>query len=324
VEVCGGVQAVKYIHGYVYKGEGSITLHVAHNPDEIGTYLTARYIGSVQAAWGIFAFPIHQEMPTVYRLPVHLPNEQRITWQEGATIEALQEAMRLSVSKLTAFFRYNTENPGEPACLYERFPWNHVFVETERRWKLWEQQIAIGRMYHANPISGERFFLRLLLTVVQSSKSYEELRTVNGVIHETFHAACYALGLLEDDREWIYCFNEGVVFARESSLRQLYALALVYEGISHPLAIWEQFRVHFCDDITPQRLERLTYQPGLQDPHFDYGLYLIERQLKSMNKTLADFYLPRVIHRWVDDEQFPRTAHIRQFDRTDESQQYDG
>ncbi len=43
-----------------------------------------------------------------------------------------------------------------------------------------------------------------------------------------------------------------------------------------------------------------------------------------MNKTLADFYLPRVVHRWVDDERFPRTAHIRQFDSADEGQQYDG
>jgi hypothetical protein len=43
-----------------------------------------------------------------------------------------------------------------------------------------------------------------------------------------------------------------------------------------------------------------------------------------MNKTLADFYLPRVIYRWVDDEQFPRTAHYQQFDRRNECQQYDG
>jgi hypothetical protein len=43
-----------------------------------------------------------------------------------------------------------------------------------------------------------------------------------------------------------------------------------------------------------------------------------------MNKTLADFYLPRGIHRWVNDEQFPRAVHIWQFDRTDEGQQYAG
>jgi hypothetical protein len=43
-----------------------------------------------------------------------------------------------------------------------------------------------------------------------------------------------------------------------------------------------------------------------------------------MNKTLADFYLLRVVHHWVDNEWFPRTAHIRQFDSADEGRQYDG
>jgi hypothetical protein len=155
VGVCGGVQAVKYIHGYVYKGEGSVTLHVAQNPDEIGTYLTAWYIGSVQAAWGLFAFPIHQERQTVYRLPAHLPNKQQVTWQKGATFAEVQDAMRISVSKLIDIFCYNTDYPEESACLYQNFPQNYVFVEQERKWELRERQFAIGRMYHADSISGE-------------------------------------------------------------------------------------------------------------------------------------------------------------------------
>jgi hypothetical protein len=55
---------------------------------------------------------------------------------------------------------------------------------------------------------------------------------VNGVIHESFHAACYVLSLLEDDWEWVDYFNEAVVFARGSSFRRLFALALVYGGLS--------------------------------------------------------------------------------------------
>jgi hypothetical protein len=63
------------------------------------------------------------------------------------------------------------------------------------------------------------------------------MQIVNGVVHETFYAACYALGLLEDDRECFDCFNEVVVLTRGSGLRRLLALALIYRGISHPLAI---------------------------------------------------------------------------------------
>jgi hypothetical protein len=43
-----------------------------------------------------------------------------------------------------------------------------------------------------------------------------------------------------------------------------------------------------------------------------------------MNKRQTDFYLPRVIHHWVDYERFPRMAHIRNFNRNEESHQYEG
>jgi hypothetical protein len=113
---------MKYIHGYVYKGGGSVTLHFAQNPDKIGTFLTARYIGSVQAAWGLFTFLNQQERPKVYRLLVHLPNQQQVTWPEGATIAEVQDAMQISVNKLIDFFCCNADHPEEPACLYQNSP----------------------------------------------------------------------------------------------------------------------------------------------------------------------------------------------------------
>ena len=57
--------------------------------------------------------------------------------------------------------------------------------------------------YFTSPNSGERFYLRLLLAVVRGPTSFESLRTVDGVIYETFKVACIARGLLEDDEEWI-------------------------------------------------------------------------------------------------------------------------
>ncbi|KAI9911223.1 hypothetical protein PsorP6_009643 [Peronosclerospora sorghi] len=57
-------------------------------------------------------------------------------------------------------------------------------------------------MYFVPPTSGERFFLRFLLTVVPGAQSFEHLRTVDGVVHPTFQSACGALGLLKEDAEW--------------------------------------------------------------------------------------------------------------------------
>jgi hypothetical protein len=157
---------------------------------------------------------------------------------------------------------------------------------------------------------------------VESLKSFEDLRTVNGTVYDTFHGAYVALDLLEDNREWIKCFNIAIIFAHRGSLQRLFAMALAYGGIFYPMKLREQFHDHFCDDITPHWLERLKCSATLADPQYDYGLYLIHQQLRTMNKCLTDFYLPRVIHPWVDDEQFPRAAHVMNINCNNESQQY--
>ena len=38
--------------------------------------------------------------------------------------------------------------------------------------------------------------------------SFKELRTVNGREEDTYKEACISLGLLADDEEWIYLFEE--------------------------------------------------------------------------------------------------------------------
>ena len=42
----------------------------------------------------------------------------------------------------------------------------------------------------------------MLLIIFLGAKSYEHLRTFEGIVHPTFRAAYIARGLEEDDREW--------------------------------------------------------------------------------------------------------------------------
>ncbi|KAG3112202.1 hypothetical protein PI125_g8409 [Phytophthora idaei] len=61
---------------------------------------------------------------------------------------------------------------------------------------------AIGRMVSVPPNDPERFYLRIQLCNVREPASFEELRTVDGTVCETFQEAAQARGLLEDDEEW--------------------------------------------------------------------------------------------------------------------------
>jgi len=77
VEICTSIDSVKYIHKYIYKGYDYTTMEIAGDQerDEIREYLDAQFIGSAESCWHIFEFSMHAEFPTVYGLPVHLPDQ---------------------------------------------------------------------------------------------------------------------------------------------------------------------------------------------------------------------------------------------------------
>jgi len=104
-------------------------------------------------------------------------------------------------------------------------------------WKRRTQRFAIGRMWSASPFMGERYYLHLLLTVVRGTKSFEDVRTVDGIEFPTFKGACIALRLLEDDGEWIAMFRDVQEFMTGRAFRHLFALALQHTTINNAHAM---------------------------------------------------------------------------------------
>jgi hypothetical protein len=163
--------------------------------DEIKTHL-ARYLSPPEAAWHIYAFRSHEEFPPVQRLALHLPDEQPIYFEEDVDPDEIRATMENAGSSLIAFFDYNARHPDGRQYRYPDFPEHYVYDKKKRRWHPRQKGTAIGRMFQCNPSPGERFYLRLLLTVRRGPTSFEDLRTVEGVVHPTFRAACAAMGLL--------------------------------------------------------------------------------------------------------------------------------
>ncbi|KAG5561267.1 hypothetical protein RHGRI_004335 [Rhododendron griersonianum] len=242
VEVCAGMRCVKYIHKYIYKGYDRTTM-VLGSANEIQQYLDARYIGPPEAAWRIFGQHMHEELPTVTRLTIHLPGMHQFVYNPADSPETIRNRAAQEVSTLTRFFSWYASNKDAEKYTYQEFPQYFVW-KSNQYWSPRVMGYAIGRMYFASPNCGELFYLRLLLTVVKGPDSYESLRTVNNVLYGSFKLACVARGLLEDDEEWIQCLQEASVMKTGYQLRRLFGVILTQCSPLNPCALWKQFCIH--------------------------------------------------------------------------------
>ena len=314
MECLFSIKGLKYIYKYVYKGHDRTTMEFGRCQDEIKLYLDSRYVSAHEAIWRLFQFSMHEESPSIYRLQVHLPGDEMLFWN-GDTVNAIENIPGIQGNKhtmLTGYFKANEDCPEARDILYSDFPAEWVWSKKNKKWTKRKQGDVIGRMYYAHPNSGERFYLRTLLASIKGATSFEDLKTVNGVIHATFHAACLAHGLLEDDNEWSQCLQEAAQMASGYQLRQLFVTILRDCSPSDPLALWLQFRVHICDDLQHALRSKNIVQNPTEEQVFDYGLYLIDQMLHVSNKRLRDWPsmpLPQmnweaaVVNRFIAEQQ---------------------
>ena len=117
---------------------------------------------------------------------------------------------------------------------YADIPTQYVYKTTKSvdgkkvsKWHKRKKNInCIGRMYTVSPSQVELFHMRILLLRVKGATSFEDFRTVNGEVKETFTAACLSHGFIESDEEWTNAMQEATVFMMPMQLRSLFVQIL--------------------------------------------------------------------------------------------------
>ena len=99
------------------------------------------------------------------------------------------------------------------------------------------------------PIEGERYYLRILLTHVIGATSFDNLKTINGQICRTFKEACTHLGLLQDDNEWDTCLYKASNIQTGKQLRHLFAMILLMCQPLAPELLWNTHKLALCEDF---------------------------------------------------------------------------
>jgi hypothetical protein len=73
---------------------------------------------------------------------------------------------------------------------------------------------------------------------------FNDLRTVDGILQESYQEVCRHLGLLQDDREWDEALSEGCATKMSSALRELFITIILFCMPSNPQELFDK---HFLE-----------------------------------------------------------------------------
>jgi hypothetical protein len=228
VEWCNKTHVIKYLYKYVTKGPDYAKtlferIRNSGDPedgvDEIQEYRECRYICAYGSFWRGYGYDIHSKQPSVERLAVHLLDKQVVRFRAKTNLPALVDNTLLQKTTLTEWFVANARYRSARTLTYCDFPTKWSWVAEQKKWVKRKGKLKIGRIYYVHPSLGELYYLRMLLMLVKGARSYADVRTYNGVVHESFKDACAARGLLGDDSEW-YCAFDDALTRQETRLME--------------------------------------------------------------------------------------------------------
>jgi hypothetical protein len=193
---------------------------------------------------------------------------------------------------LTDFFELNKRDESAKNLLYHQvsqfFVWNKVKLTWTSRLK--PDESIVGRMYFVHPADYERYYLRILLLYRKGNSSFEQLRTVDGVTHNTYRETCIALGFANDDNEWKMCLAEASLTSSAKQLRELFVLLLLNCAPTNPRSLWDEFKNAFSEDtLFAYRVASKNFTMPINDEVYNICLNEINKLLEKSGSHLNKF-----------------------------------
>ncbi|KAF7841549.1 uncharacterized protein G2W53_003847 [Senna tora] len=159
----------------------------------------------------------------------------------------------------TAWMEGNKEYLEAKELTYVEFPSKFIYKSAIYKWVPRKRGFSSGRLYNVPPSSGELYYERILLNKIKGATCFEDIKKVGSIIYPSFRDACYALDLLDDDKEFIEAIVEASTWGSSSYLRKFFVTMLLSNTLSRP---------DFLKNAT---------------------LYEIEKQLRSNGKSLKHY-----------------------------------
>jgi len=271
VSICATVIVIKYLRKYMCKGQDRMRIcWVDDDGEEVpytDEFLQFEYARAMSASEGMARatdIDINLTEPSCTRLDIHMPDEDSLAVHTAAvrTVGAA-EAVLAAESDLTHYFQRPLGAPfdGLKYCEYYHnfmvhkgetvFDMSRInarvaagdrryqnrFLESGPRPQVVGQrrQVTICRIYRQHYGSGDVYYLRLLL-LHRPARSFNELKTIDGFLHDTFQDAARALGLVHDENEGANVMLEMVnAYATPEELQRTFAILVLSGCNASPL-----------------------------------------------------------------------------------------
>ena len=150
-----------------------------------------------------------------------------------------------------------------------------------------QKGVKVARIQIVSPTAGEVFYLQSLLNK-RPARSFEELRTIDGILYSSFNEAALRFGLFSDQNEGHYALSEAIsCFCTPAQLRFLFA-RIVLEGYP-AVPLWDEFGLPLAQDLTG------TLMAGGPERAKNLALERISSYLSDASRSLSDFGLPEPV-----------------------------
>ncbi|GJT75732.1 ATP-dependent DNA helicase PIF1-like protein [Tanacetum coccineum] len=178
------------------------------------------------------------------------------------------------------------ENSGNFPLLEHRFKLSFFKNTALTRVESFDSNPRGFRFEHFDAFTSRKFSEREL----SGAQKWEDFREFEGVAYPTCKEACYARGLLEDDKEYI----EGIIEASEwgmgDYLRNYFVMLILSDSMSRPEIVWEKTWKLLAEDVLQlERQKRNNPDLELSDTQrYNICLMYIEEKLLSNSKSLKN------------------------------------
>jgi len=88
-----------------------------------------------------------------------------------------------------------------------------------------------------------------MLIVCKGLTTFEDIRTIANVQYPTYREACFVVGFLQDDREFVEAIKEAKDWGTTHYLRKLFVLILLTGTMNKLEEVWDQTWHWLADNI---------------------------------------------------------------------------